>query len=808
MNKIQYAIDRVAVVEGQDKKSIILKGWAIGENVICVEIYSGKNRIYKGETNIRRLDVEQTLGLSTTSKCGFEIKALLPVQDNDDTRVTIAFLDKNTQVTKEYSIREIIESEPRQILFNIDNVIHEFNKVIIRGWAFSTLSEIVDISLDLNQEYKVKNNITRTDVKNAFVSYPWAASSGFEVVIENTSLKKAEIKLTDGTKVVNHMFYINESKAQKIMRKVNRHNIKQSIKYLQQYGISQFVKKVKEKLFEIDVYTNWFKEHQPTQEELRVQQEVKFEYQPLVSVIVPLYNTPQRFLKEMIDSVIMQSYQNWELCTVDASDVSCSFVEEIVKEYIKRDNRIKYKKLDANYGIAENTNRALEISSGEYILLFDHDDLLMPNALFEVVKELNENKEIDFIYSDEDNVYEDGKTLTNPHFKPDWSPYTLRSYNYITHIVVFKRTLMEQVGIFRKEFDGSQDHDMVLRLTERAKYIKHISKILYHWRIHSGSVASGIGAKEYALEAGRKAVQAQLDRNNIKGEVVHGLYPCTYKVNYEIANQPLISIIIPNKDSKGMLSLCIESILEKSTYKNYEIIIVENNSSTEEIFGYYEQLKSNSKIKVVYWKGEFNYSAINNFGFKYTKGDYIVLLNNDIEVITPNWLEEMVMLCQQKDVGAVGAKLYFEDDTVQHAGVILGIGGIAGHSHKGFPRESSGYVGRLKVVQNLSAVTAACLMCKREIYDELNGLDEGFKVALNDVDFCMRIRKKGYYVLYTPYSELYHYESKTRGYEDTPEKIERYRKEKEYFFSKWSEEIQDPFYNINLTYEKEDFSLK
>lgn len=528
------------------------------------------------------------------------------------------------------------------------------------------------------------------------------------------------------------------------------------------------------------------------------------------SVLAPLYNTPESFLKAMIESVQAQTYKNWELCLADGSDKEHSFVGEICKKYADGDKRIKYEKLERNLGISENTNACIRMATGDYIALFDHDDLLHPSALYEVMRAICEHG-ADFIYTDENTFSEEPRDAYNPHFKPDFSPDTLRSYNYICHLSVFSRELLDTVGYFRSEYDGSQDYDLILRLTEKAKKVFHIRKILYYWRAHKNFVAQDVGAKPYTVTAAKKALSAHLERCGLKGEVLDSSVPTTYHIKYEIDGNPLISVIIPNKDHTDDLDICLKSLYEKSSYKNFEVIIVENNSTEKETFEYYEALtQKHGNIKIVKWKGNFNYSAINNFGVNYAKGEYILLLNNDVEIINGVCLEEMLMFAQRKDVGAVGAKLYYSDDTVQHAGVILGLGGTAGHAHKHFGRNHPGYMARASIAQNLSACTAACLMMRRDVFDEVGGLDESFEVAFNDVDLCMKIRKKGYLVVFTPYAELYHYESKSRGNDSTPEKLERFRGEIDRFKEKWQKQLDDgdPYYNPNLTLTRDDFSLK
>ncbi len=530
-----------------------------------------------------------------------------------------------------------------------------------------------------------------------------------------------------------------------------------------------------------------------------------------ISVLVPLYNTPLNFLEEMIRSVQHQTYPKWELCLADGSDADHADVEKTVRAMMAKDSRIVYRKLEKNLGISDNTNACIDIATGDYIALFDHDDLLHPSALFRVMQSICE-QHADFIYTDEVTFLKNNtNNLVNAHFKSDFAPDTLRSYNYICHLSVFSRELLDKVGYFRKEYDGSQDYDLILRLTEQANTIVHIPEILYFWRGHKNSTAQDIGAKPYIIQSAHKALDAHLERCGLSGKTDDSSLISTYRIRYNIQGQPLVSIIIANKDHIDVLDVCIRSIYEKTTYPNFEIVIVENNSTEESTFRYYEQLqKSYDNLRIVVWKDKFNYSAINNFGFEEIRGEYALLLNNDIEVITNGWIEEMLMYAQRKDVGAVGAMLYYPDDTIQHAGVIVGLGGVAGHSHKNFPRDSFGYIGRASIAQNLSAVTFACVMIRADVFREVNGLDESFEVAFNDVDMCMRIRKAGYLIVFTPYAELYHHESKSRGAEDTPEKVKRFNSEIQRFRDRWSQELKDgdPYYNPNLTLDREDFSFK
>ncbi len=554
----------------------------------------------------------------------------------------------------------------------------------------------------------------------------------------------------------------------------------------------------------------------PAPEEAEKQREAKFPKMVKISILVPLYNTPEEFLREMIESVTAQTYENWELCLADGSNPEHENVGRIVKEYQERDGRgrIVYKKLVKNGGIAENTNQCLALATGEYIGLFDHDDILHPSVLYEYVKVIND-KGADYIYCDE-TTFKSGdinKILTM-HFKPDYAIDNLRANNYICHFSVFARELLDGTELFRSQFDGSQDHDMILRLTDRAGCVVHVPKLLYYWRSHPGSTAADIGAKPYAIEAAKGAVADHLRRHGFEHFQITSTraFETIFKIRYQIIGSPMISIIIANKDHAAELKRCVSSIFEKSTYENFEIIIVENGSSEQSIFDYYAELEGNPKVQIITYKGTFNYSAVNNLGAQHAGGEYLLLLNNDTQVITVNWMEELLMYAQRPDVGAVGAKLYYADKTIQHAGVVLALGAhrTAGHSHYGQHRDNLGYMGRLCYAQNVSAVTGACLLVKKELYYQVGGLDESFAISLNDVDFCLKLRALGYLNVFTPFAELYHLESASRGLDDNGEKAQRYNRESEQFRSKWKEVLDkgDPYYNPNFSLDRSDFALK
>ena len=580
-------------------------------------------------------------------------------------------------------------------------------------------------------------------------------------------------------------------------------------------NVKGFLKRLSAKNIEWKARKQHGTDSYPKPEEVKRQQNTRFSKPIIFSILMPLYNTPEKFLRQAIESVIMQTYPGWELCLADGSDAEHAEVEQICKEYMARDRRIRYRKLKKNEGISGNTNACLDMAAGDFIALFDHDDVLHPCVLFEYMKAICDQG-ADYIYCDEatfrgKETIDDMITL---HFKPDYAPDNLRANNYICHFSAFDRKLLECMSLFRSEFDGSQDHDMILRLTAKAKCVTHVPKLLYYWRSHAGSVASDINAKRYAIEAAKGAVADSLRQQGFENFEITSTkaFETIFRIKYEILGNPKVSIVIPNKDHLGDLQRCITSILDKTTYDNYEIIVVENNSTTDEIYEYYKKIQEYDNVRVITYEDDFNYSKINNLGVENAQGEYILLLNNDTKVITLDWIEELLMYAQREDVGAVGAKLYYEDMTIQHAGVVLGLGAhrTAGHSHYRVSSNNLGYMGRLCYAQNVMAVTGACLMMKKSLYTELGGLDENFAVSLNDVDLCVPAWKEGYVNVFTPFAELYHYESVSRGLDDSGEKAARYDRESEAFRTKWKELLVkgDPYYNVNFSLDRSDFALK
>lgn len=555
----------------------------------------------------------------------------------------------------------------------------------------------------------------------------------------------------------------------------------------------------------------WIEKYEPrdTDVETRLAQ---LNDKPLISIVVPVYNTPIEYLTACIESVVAQYYPNWELCIANDHS-SDEEIPRLLNSYTDSDKRIKVRHLDENVHISAATNAAIALASGDYIGFLDHDDELAPNALLEVVSEINRSPESEILYSDEDKIDEQGVRFA-PHFKTEWNRELLFSQNYICHFMVIKSSLVSRVGGLRVGFEGSQDYDLVLRcvlelVDEQA--IKHIPKLLYHWRAISGSTALAATEKSYTADAGLKAVGDAIENAYPGCSVEFGLVPHSYRVRYPVPNpEPKVSLIIPTRDKVSLLRKCIESIIERTDYGNYEIVVVDNNSVEEKSLQFFAKISQRDNVRVLDFRKTFNYSAINNFAMEHVDGDIVGLVNNDIEVISKGWMTELVSHAIREDVGCVGAKLYYGNDTIQHAGVILGIGGVAGHGHKYFAREDHGYFSRLSLVQNVSAVTGACLFVRRDVYMEIGGLnEEELAVAFNDVDFCLRVRSAGYKNIWTPYAELYHHESLSRGAEDTDDKRARFQKEVLYMKDKWHQELEaDPYYSPNLTLKNENFGLR
>ncbi len=707
-----------------------------------------------------------------------------------------------------------------QIDHIIDSIEMQDRKLLITGWLVAD-STLIKISVLDQKEQPVDFEMKKIYRQDVVMEYPETTDEqnpaevcGFRLEFDRPGGKSAALLFQEGEKCVTEQCQLQSSSKIKHMTQKAQNIYRKAAAYRRANGTKEMLRKGTMKILEkaglLNLYDVWWSKNKPSPDELKQQRQTRFPYEPKISIVVPLYRTPLPFLRGLIDSVLKQTYTNWELCLSDGSGAPDSALSRKVNQYVQEDSRIHFVSNRETLQISENTNRAIAVATGEYIAFADHDDLFAPDALYECVKALNNDSEIDILYSDEDKISMNGKEHFGPHFKTDFNIDLLCSMNYICHLFVVRNTILKETGGLRSEYDGAQDHDLILRCVELTDKIYHIPKILYHWRSHKDSTAQKPENKQYAFDAGVKAVQAHYDRVGISAKVQKGEYPGLYRTEHIFKEQPLISIIIPNKDHIDDLKQCISSI-ENNRYQNYEYIIVENNSEKEETFSFYRQLeKENPKAKVVYWKEGFNFSAINNYGASFAKGTYLLLLNNDTKMIYENCLEELLGYCTHDSVGAVGARLYYDDDTIQHAGVIIGFNGIAGHAFIGQPRSANGYCSRIICAQDMSAVTAACMMVKKSVFDAVGGLDESLAVAFNDIDLCMKIRRAGYLIVYNPYAELYHYESKSRGLEDTKEKVERFQKEIAVFAGKWSDVLKagDPYYNPNLSIERADFSPK
>ena len=713
--------------------------------------------------------------------------------------------------------------------YKIDVVRIRENSITLNGW-------VIGKSPESKAEFAVEDeahnpveiqcvSTRRDDVSQIYYKKVYDRDFGFDIqfpyergrsyfLLIRCDGKTARVKYNE--ELIAKRASVAHKRMEKIRDLMNMETVHVAFEFGRKHGLKALFLKSRHKLQGLDNdydYGEWYDLTKPTGEELEQQRKTVFPGQPKLSIVIPAYKTPEKYLREMLDSILHQTYGNWEVCVANGSPKGEGhIVEKVMKQYLEKDDRFHYKNLGENLGISGNTNAAIEMADGDFIVLADHDDTLPEHALFEVAAAIHDHPRCDVIYSDEDKLDMDGGALFDPHFKPDFNPDLLCSVNYICHLFVVKRELLEQVGGFRHEYDGAQDYDFIFRCTEAAKEIWHIPKVLYHWRCHQDSTASNPESKLYAFEAGSRAVMAHYERCGIAAEKVEkGVDYGIYHTTFQIKGNPLVSVVIPNKDHHKDLDLCMRSLIERADYKNLEFVVIENNSTEPETFAYYEKIqKEFPQVRVVTWEREFNYSAINNFGAEFAKGEYLLFLNNDTEIIEPRMIEEMLGFCQRDDVGIVGARLLYQDGTIQHAGVVVGFGGIAGHTFIGLHEAENSYFHRAMCAQDYSAVTAACMMTKAAVFREVGGFTEELAVAFNDIDYCMKVRKTGKLVVYAPYAKLYHYESKSRGLEDTPEKVARFNREVAIFARRWPTILEkgDPYYNPNLTLRKSNFALR
>ena len=818
---LKYSIERFEFHDLKTKQFITILGYCYQENNETVE-YSvkldGKEVDFElfrpGREDIINgydLGFKNThIGFRLTVPCDIET-ASIEVNAYTDT-LSECILNYEQRKINKYRDKRGIRSYIDEFSYNEETKTYQ-----VKGWAFSYEKEPITFSIlnaagkEVEFDYKSKGRVdlyslsmVDEDQIDCGYTIKWKgnAKEKYSFVLKTKNYQSKEI-LQEKRSSQNVL-----SKVPKLFKMLSYQHFKNGFRILKKKGFSGVIDRIVHGSSNWAEYDEWFNATKVTEEELERQRNTEFEFAPMISIIVATFNTKEEYLKEMIDSVRNQSYSNWQLCIGDGS--TNDSVEKYVKEHYGDDSRIVFKKLEKNYGISGNMNGALELVTGDYVGLFDHDDLLTPDCLYEFVASMQEVHH-DCVYSDEDKLNDKTKKFEDPHFKPDFSIDLLCSHNYITHFFVVNMDIVRKVGGMRSEYDGSQDHDFIFRCVEQANSVHHVPKILYHWRMHPLSTAMDPESKMYCYTSGKKAIESHFKRIGIDATVemlprpLYGMYHCKYTVK----DHPLVSILIPNYNHKDLLKGCIESLMNVNTYSNMEIVIVENNSTEQEIFDYYKELEETySNVKVIYYEGDFNYSKINNYGVKYTHGEYILFLNNDTKVIEPDSIEDMLGVCQREDVGAVGAKLLYEDDTVQHCGVVVGYHGYATAAFSLIDRNDFGYMGRPRVSWDVSAVTAACLMTKREIFDEVGGFDEDFKVACNDVDLCLKIRSLNKWIVEDVFSVWYHYESKSRGLEDTPEKQARFQSEIARFQKKWPEILKngDPFHNPNFDLDKGPFT--
>lgn len=818
---LKYSIERFEFHDLKTKQFITILGYCYQENNETVE-YSVKLDGKEVDFELFRPGREDIingydLGFKNTH-IGFRLTVPCDVET---TSIEVnAYTDTLSECILNYDQRKINKyRDKRGIRSYIDEFSYneETKTYQVKGWAFSYEKEPITFSIlnaagkEVEFDYKSKGRVdlyslsmVDEDQIDCGYTIKWKgnAKEKYSFVLKTKNYQSKEI-LQEKRSSQNVL-----SKVPKLFKMLSYQHFKNGFRILKKKGFSGVIDRIVHGSSNWAEYDEWFNATKVTEEELERQRNTEFEFAPMISIIVATFNTKEEYLKEMIDSVRNQSYSNWQLCIGDGS--TNDSVEKYVKEHYGDDSRIVFKKLEKNYGISGNMNGALELVTGDYVGLFDHDDLLTPDCLYEFVASMQEVHH-DCVYSDEDKLNDKTKKFEDPHFKPDFSIDLLCSHNYITHFFVVNMDIVRKVGGMRSEYDGSQDHDFIFRCVEQANSVHHVPKILYHWRMHPLSTAMDPESKMYCYTSGKKAIESHFKRIGIDATVemlprpLYGMYHCKYTVK----DHPLVSILIPNYNHKDLLKGCIESLMNVNTYSNMEIVIVENNSTEQEIFDYYKELEETySNVKVIYYEGDFNYSKINNYGVKYTHGEYILFLNNDTKVIEPDSIEDMLGVCQREDVGAVGAKLLYEDDTVQHCGVVVGYHGYATAAFSLIDRNDFGYMGRPRVSWDVSAVTAACLMTKREIFDEVGGFDEDFKVACNDVDLCLKIRSLNKWIVEDVFSVWYHYESKSRGLEDTPEKQARFQSEIARFQKKWPEILKngDPFHNPNFDLDKGPFT--
>lgn len=800
---MRYNIDRIRDINDQ----VEIIGWCAPEEIdqpVFVSILTIDNKEVGKVVRYSRPDVAQFL-FKKKGEYPFGYVARFPKELIGNVKVVFESSDSCSsffcnkfnlwkQKTRLRVKRFAYGARVQGLISYIDSIEENEGSLTIVGWAIP-LEKTGKVWVDLvdqndNIIESLVKRVSRVDVDK---QQPKMEKLGFRIEAKKNNNLPYTLILSDG--IMFEKVKISDKLIKKIKRR-NEKNIRRS-------------QKIKTKT---DDYMGWYKTVSVSKPELMRQEKMIWkENSPKFSIAIPLYKTKDKYLKELIESLLSQTYKKFEVCFADASPNK--YLEEKIKEYSKNDKRFLYKHLDNNIGIAENQNEAILMGDGEFTMFVDHDDILTPDALYEFACRIEQVPETDIIYSDEDKL-DENNILYDPHFKPDFNMELLHSQNYISHLTAVRSDYLKSNGLLDGNYNGCQDFELLLRLYPSARKIEHIPKVLYHWRAHRDSTASNPDSKVYAFENGIKAVRDMWKRTypNIQIEKVeHGLSLGAYHTVFKFEKQDLVSVIIPNKDHIEDLDKAIRSQINRGTWENIEFIIVENNSENKETFEYYEKIqKEFENVKVIFYKGPFNYSKINNFGVKFSKGKYLLFMNNDIELNLKDSVSEMVGYCQRDEIGICGCRLLYDDDSIQHAGVIIGINGVAGHAFKYLKGYEDTYYNRELITQNYSAVTAAVLMVRKDVFESIHGFDENFAVAFNDIDFCLRVIEQNKLIVYAPYACYYHYESKSRGAEDTKEKQERFKSEVARFVDRWEDYLKkgDPYYNPNLTLKYEDFRRK
>lgn len=799
-----------------DKDKFVIGGWFAENNPEKngIEAYLDKTRLEMSYDKYRGYDVRQRHLIHQANVSEeYYLYINLPKDFDKYSKLTVYTVNGDERIISFEAPAKKIQMLKYQLPYCVDTVSIEDGDCKLSGWVAST--EAFDVSaqdengrdMDINVEFFQRNDVSATFKEASLHEY-----CGFNAEVNDPNGKKLHFSFKSGEMTAK--YEVDMAKARKGAYSHKENKLIKGLKYLKKHGVRWTALKalqvVKGKAESAAEYEKWLKYHLRSEVELDAQRKYNFTTRPKFSIVVPLYKTPENFLREMIDSVTSQTYSNWELCMCEGSGTDTPVIE-ILRDYAKRDERIRYTVSSRQLGISDNTNEAIKLAAGDFIVLVDHDDLLTPDALFECALAIQDDADVDVIYSDEDKLTMDGSAYFMPHFKPDFNIDLLRSMNYITHLFVARRELMHSVGLFRNEFDGSQDYDMILRCTEQAKKVHHIPRILYHWRSHKDSVAENPESKLYAYDSAKKALDAHYSRMGIDAHVEFTKIYGVYKTFFHIAAEPLVSIIISSKDSIRDIKRCISAIEFKSMYDNYEILIVDTGSRKGSTFSFYDELQAKfPKVKVVFYRGEKSYSKSRNFGAENSNGEYMLFMDDSISIITDEFFEELLGYARRADVGAVGAKLYYEDDIIYHAGSVVNMDGITGNSFQGQSRYDNGYFARAITACDYSITNPACFMTSREVFNNAGGFSEEFSTGLTVSDYCLRVGKTDKLTVFNPFAEAYRYEPVRPVNDSGKEGQDKIKNESDKFKERWKVLFSkgDPMYNRNLSLNRNDYHLK